>query len=288
MRKLTLAALTAASVSAALMPPPALAEEHEHWRGEIHRFHEHDLPYWRGGQWLHGPHEGRLGWWWVVGGIWYYYPAPVYPYPDPYRPPAVVIEPQPSGQYWYYCNNPAGYYPYVTSCFTPWQAVPASAQPPQPVPPQPMMPPPASGQYSPEPSGGLDKTTGGTLLGAAGGGLLGSQLGHGSGNLAATAIGTLLGAFIGHEVGQSLDQADSLAARQAEQSAYQAPLGHSITWNSPQTGHTGNITPVRDGQDSTGNYCREFQQNVTVNGRSEQAVGTACRQPDGTWKVLGQ
>jgi hypothetical protein len=34
---------------------------------------------------------------------------------------------QPYGsQTWYYCSDPAGYYPYVTQCNTGWQAVPAS------------------------------------------------------------------------------------------------------------------------------------------------------------------
>jgi hypothetical protein len=32
---------------------------------------------------------------------------------------------QPS-QSWYYCSDPAGYYPYVAQCNTGWQAVPAS------------------------------------------------------------------------------------------------------------------------------------------------------------------
>jgi hypothetical protein len=31
-----------------------------------------------------------------------------------------------SSQIWYYCTDPAGYYPYVTQCNTGWQAVPAS------------------------------------------------------------------------------------------------------------------------------------------------------------------
>ena len=31
-----------------------------------------------------------------------------------------------SSQTWYYCSNPAGYYPHVTQCNTGWQAVPAS------------------------------------------------------------------------------------------------------------------------------------------------------------------
>ena len=34
---------------------------------------------------------------------------------------------QPStSQSWYYCSDPAGYYPYVTQCNTGWQTVPAS------------------------------------------------------------------------------------------------------------------------------------------------------------------
>ena len=53
-------------------------------------------------------------------------------------------------------------------------------------------------------------------------------------------------------------------------------------------GNSGIVTPVRDGTDTaTGSYCREFQQTVTIGGKAEQAYGTACRQPDGTWKVIG-
>jgi surface antigen len=35
-----------------------------------------------------------------------------------------------------------------------------------------------------------------------------------------------------------------------------------------------------------GAYCREFQQTVSIGGREERAYGTACRQPDGSWKVV--
>lgn len=110
---------------------------HETWHGDIHRFHEHDFDRWRGGRWYHGAHGARRGWWWIVGGIWYFYPAPVYPYPDPYLPPVVVVPqataPAPAPvvpqQYWYYCPKPAGYYPYVPRCGTAWQAVPANPPP---------------------------------------------------------------------------------------------------------------------------------------------------------------
>lgn len=102
----------------------------DHWRGDIHRFHEYDFDRWRGGRWFHGPHGGRDGWWWVLGGEWYFYPQPIYPYPDPYVPPAVAMPAPapgaaPAPQTWYYCANPQGYYPYVSQCPQPWQAVPA-------------------------------------------------------------------------------------------------------------------------------------------------------------------
>ncbi len=32
---------------------------------------------WGGGRWRHEMHNGRLGWWWDVGGVWYFYPQPM-------------------------------------------------------------------------------------------------------------------------------------------------------------------------------------------------------------------
>ena len=133
---------------------------------------------------------------------------------------------------------------------------------------------------------GGQKQTGGTLLGAGLGALAGSQIGSGRGKLAAVAIGTLGGALIGNSVGRSLDRADRIQAARAAQSAHTAPIGQPVAWRNPDSGNRGSITPVREGRDtSTGAYCREYQQTVTVNGRTEQAYGTACRQSDGSWKI---
>lgn len=111
------------------------AEPHDerHWRGDIRYFHVHDYPHWREGHWYHGDHDGRLGWWWIAAGMWYFYPTPVYPYPDPYTPP-VVVEPAPAppvttvpppAQSWYYCSSARAYYPYVSACPEGWKKVPA-------------------------------------------------------------------------------------------------------------------------------------------------------------------
>lgn len=133
---------------------------------------------------------------------------------------------------------------------------------------------------------GAPKTTAGTVLGGVGGAVIGSQFGKGSGQLAATAAGTLLGAFVGSEIGKSLDRADRDALAGAQQRAYAAPVGETIAWNNPDSGNRGTITPVRDGYAQSGSYCREYRTTVTIDGRREEALGTACQQPDGTWRVV--
>ena len=127
----------------------------------------------------------------------------------------------------------------------------------------------------------------GTLLGAAAGAVAGAQVGRGKGQLAATAVGTLLGALAGSEIGKSLDRADMAYLRQTQQKALETvPTGSSTSWVNPDSGNSGQITPRRTYQNASGTYCREFQQTVTVGGDTESAYGTACRQPDGTWKII--
>jgi len=131
-----------------------------------------------------------------------------------------------------------------------------------------------------------NKTTAGTLIGAAGGALIGSQIGGGSGRIAAAVAGTMIGGFIGHQVGESLDRDDVEHARAAQQRAYAAPVGQEISWKNPGNGHSGTITPTRDGKDAAGNSCREYQMTINVGGETQKAYGTACRQADGSWKVV--
>jgi surface antigen len=135
-------------------------------------------------------------------------------------------------------------------------------------------------------TGNGEKEMGGTLIGAGLGGLAGSQIGGGTGRLVATGAGVLLGGLLGNQVGKSLDNADRAEMMRAQQTAYAAPVGQQITWNNSQSGHSGTITPTRDGTDAGGNYCREFQQTINVGGQPQQGYGTACRQPDGTWKIV--
>lgn len=127
----------------------------------------------------------------------------------------------------------------------------------------------------------------GGVGGAVLGGLAGSQVGSGSGQLWATGAGALLGALAGSEVGRSLDKADRIYARQANERALSAPVGETIAWNNPETGNSGTVTPTRDGYSASGRYCREYQQKIMVDGQEQTAYGTACRQPDGSWEIVG-
>ena len=61
--------------------------------------------------------------------------------------------------------------------------------------------------------------------------------------------------------------------------------GEVIIWNSG--GAVGTVQTTRSGVSSSGRQCREYQQTVTVGGRTEQAYGTACLQPDGAWEIIG-
>ena len=127
----------------------------------------------------------------------------------------------------------------------------------------------------------------GTVGGAILGGIAGAQFGSGEGRLIATGLGAVLGALAGGEIGRTLDNADRQYMGDTTQRALEYEnSGESIAWNNPDSGNYGTVTPQPAYQNGTGRYCREFQQTITVGGKREQAYGTACRQPDGSWKIV--
>lgn len=137
-------------------------------------------------------------------------------------------------------------------------------------------------------SGGPSKQELGALIGIAGGAAIGSTIGkRGSGGKAAAIIGlAALGAFLGSEIGRSLDRADRVyMAQMTQASLEESKSGLESSWANPDSGNYGTITPQPAFQEK-GKYCREFQQTVTIGGKTETAYGTACRQPDGAWKII--
>ncbi len=69
----------------------------------------------------------------------------------------------------------------------------------------------------------------------------------------------------------------------AYRQALAAPVGNTINWN--DAGISGGITTTRDGWAGQ-RYCREFRQTINLDGRSQEAVATTCRDPNGVWQLV--
>jgi surface antigen len=134
---------------------------------------------------------------------------------------------------------------------------------------------------------GGQKQSLGTIIGAVGGALAGAQVGKGRGKLVAVAAGTFLGGLLGSEIGKSLDRADRLAMENTTQRTLETePSGNTVSWRNPDSGNSGTIRPQQATKNASGIFCREYQQTITVGGKTETAYGKACRQPDGSWKIV--
>ncbi|HCR85271.1 MAG TPA: hypothetical protein DIV86_01185 [Alphaproteobacteria bacterium] len=134
---------------------------------------------------------------------------------------------------------------------------------------------------------GISKENIGMVAGALGGAFAAQGVGKGKGNTLAIAGGTILGGLLGSSIGASLDRADMAYANSSTQNGLeQTSDGVTSTWRNPNTGNAGTVTPVNTYKTSSGQYCREFTQTVMIGGRNESASGTACRQPDGTWRIV--
>ncbi|MGE3769822.1 MAG: glycine zipper 2TM domain-containing protein [Bdellovibrionales bacterium] len=142
----------------------------------------------------------------------------------------------------------------------------------------------------------------GLILGALGGGVVGHQFGKGKGNTWATAIGAVAGAVAGQSIGTSLDRADRAYYRSGRSNGYYNSYSYHrprhnfykqqhVVYSAPsyeQRVRTYEVIPAAAVVDNSmsGQHCREYQQKVTVGGRTQGSYGTACLMPDGDWQVI--
>jgi len=122
----------------------------------------------------------------------------------------------------------------------------------------------------------------GRVIGGAAGGIAGHQVGGGRGQVAATIAGTLIGAEIGGAVGRSMDEVDRMRMAQTLETT---PTGRTTTWQNPDTGYDYSMVPTRT-YETAGRPCREYTMNAVIDGRTEVIRGLACRQPDGSWRIV--
>jgi len=131
---------------------------------------------------------------------------------------------------------------------------------------------------------GITKEQGGTVLGALGGAAIGAAAGDGK--WWAIGAGALVGGLVGNRVGNYLDERDQQQAYSTANYALDNNKdGQTATWSNPQNNTGGYTTPTDTYQTASGGTCRTYQTGVSAGGQNQSGTGTACRQPDGTWKL---
>jgi surface antigen len=134
---------------------------------------------------------------------------------------------------------------------------------------------------------GPTKSDTGLAVGAIAGGLLGNTVGKGGGRAAATIVGAVVGGIVGSEIGRSMDEQDRRLAQRAEYDAFESgPSGRPVHWKNPDNGRYGDVVPAapyRRGEFD----CRDYTHTIYIDGRPREMRGTACRNPDGSWRNVG-
>ena len=125
----------------------------------------------------------------------------------------------------------------------------------------------------------------GAIVGGLIGGLLGNAAGHGG--TGATLAGVIFGGAVGAALTSNMDCEDrSYAYRTYYDGFNSGRANRSYAWRNPQNDHHGDFRVRSYYNDPYGFRCANFTQVTYIRGRSYDASGRACRQPDGTWAVV--
>ena len=137
---------------------------------------------WEGGHWRHEMHNGRMGYWWDVGGVWYFYDQPM----D--GPPAYISSDYADDVPYADAGPDAGPPPGPDAAYAP----PPGAYPPPPPPPDPGA-----------------SAVGGAIVGGVLGGLItGRASGAAAGAIVGGATGAIAGATAASRPGYWMAQGD--------------------------------------------------------------------------------
>ncbi len=125
----------------------------------------------------------------------------------------------------------------------------------------------------------------GMVIGGVLGGLLGAQVNDRDRDVRNVAIiaGTLIGSAIGGSIGRSMDDTDRMRVGQTLENVR---TGVPSAWRNPDSGVEYQVTPTRTYTQASG-PCREYSVTALIGGREEEVYGTACREADGSWRVVG-
>ncbi|MFQ2013079.1 RT0821/Lpp0805 family surface protein [Aeromonas veronii] len=84
-----------------------------------------------------------------------------------------------------------------------------------------------------------------------------------------------------------MDKADVQLANQALAKALETRTkGQSLTWFNPANRHSGSVTPLRTFRHASGEWCRDYREQLYIGKASQQWQDTACRNQQGRWRPL--
>jgi surface antigen len=100
-------------------------------------------------------------------------------------------------------------------------------------------------------------------------------------------IGSVAGSYFGAGMDDSLDLHDRRYMQRTAQNALEFNrTWEASLWRNPETGAEGMVTPTRTYESAAAKWCREFEATITIDDDKELATGHACRDRDGTWRII--
>jgi len=129
---------------------------------------------------------------------------------------------------------------------------------------------------------------GGVIAGALIGGLLGNAIGGRGSRTGTTIAGVVVGGAMGAALTSHLDCEDRSYAYKAYSDGFNSGRPNSNwQWDNPNNGHYGDFRVGDYYNDQDGFRCANYTQQIWIDGTPQAASGRACRQPDGTWAIVG-
>ncbi len=88
--------------------------------------------------------------------------------------------------------------------------------------------------------------------------------------------------LVGSAIGAKMDEADQECVSNVLE---YAPDRQQVLWRNSNNGLTYTVIATQTYRTDRGVYCREYGTTTTINGRAQETLERACRQPSGSWSL---